>query len=73
MTMTLESKSVGKVIRVEQDEDGVVRLVMEITDPKFKRHVLSSRSFQDIISISGKDVMVVASKSNRDGDGRDTK
>jgi len=65
--MTLESKPVGKVIRVEQDEEtGVVRLVMEITDPKFKRHVLSSRSFQDIISISGRDVMVVASKSNKD-------
>lgn len=71
--MTLESKPVGKVIRVEQDEDGVVRLVMEITDPKFKRHVLSSRSFQDIISISGKDVMVVASKSNKNDGGKDAR
>ena len=56
--------SVGKVIRVEWDEDtDVVRIVMEITDPVFKKRVLHSRDLRDVISLKGKDVMVVASKS----------
>lgn len=64
--MTLESRSVGEVIRVEVDDvTGVVRLVMEITDEEFKRHVLASKNFQDIISIKGRKVMVVASKSKK--------
>lgn len=66
MMMTLESKSVGKVIRVEWDEGkDSVRLVMEITDPKFKRRVLASKDLQDIMTINGKDVMVVASRSKK--------
>jgi len=36
---------------------------MEITDPVFKRRVLHSRDLRDVISLKGKDVMVVASKS----------
>jgi hypothetical protein len=56
--------NVGRVIRVEYDEETeVVRLVMEITDPIFKKRVLHSRDLRDIISIKGKDVMVIASKS----------
>ena len=61
-----KDKKVGKVIRVEWDEDtGVVRVVMEITDPVFKSRVLHSKDLQDVISIKGKDVMVVASKSKK--------
>jgi hypothetical protein len=59
--------NVGRVIRVEYDEETeVVRLIMEITDPIFKKRVLHSRDLSDIISIKGKDVMVVASKSKID-------
>ena len=61
--------NVGRVIRVEYDEETeVVRLVMEITDPVFKKRVLHSRDLRDVISIKGKDVMVVASKSKTDGE-----
>ena len=58
---------VGKVIRVEWNtETDEVRLVMEITDPVFKKRVIHTKDFQDILSISGKDVMVIASKSKKD-------
>lgn len=61
------SEQVGKVIRVEWNEEtDEVRVVMEITDPVFKRRVLNSKDLQDILSIKGKDVMVVASK-RKDG------
>jgi len=64
--MTLSEQKVGKVIRVEWDEDtGTVRLVMEITDPWFKSRVIHSKEFEDIISLNGKDVMVIASKENK--------
>lgn len=66
-TISSETKQVGRVIRVEWDEEeDSVRLVMEITDPYFKSRVIHSRTFQDILSIKGKDVMVVASKSKKD-------
>lgn len=62
-----DGKPVGKVIRVEWDEEAdSVRLVMEITDPYFKSRVIHSRTFQDILTINGKDVMVIASKSKSD-------
>lgn len=62
----ISSKKVGKVIRVEWDsETDVVRLVMEITDPKFKSRVIHSKAYEDIMSISGKDVMIIASKSKK--------
>lgn len=55
--------SVGKVIRVEWDEEtGDVRIVLEITDPVFKEKVLHSRDFQDILTIKGKDAIIIASK-----------
>ena len=64
--ISYKEKQVGKVIRVEWDEDtGEVRVIMEITDPAFKSRVLHSKDLQDIISIKGKDVMVVASKSKK--------
>jgi len=54
---------VGSVIRVEWDENtDTVRVVMEITDPVFKRRVLHSKDFEDVLSLNGKDVMVVASR-----------
>jgi hypothetical protein len=68
MMMTISSEQkVGKVIRVEWDtETDTVRLVMEIIDPVFKSRVIHSKSFEDILSVSGKDVMVIASKSKKD-------
>ena len=66
MTISSDQK-IGKVIRVEWDtKTDVVRLVMEITDPIFKSRVIHSKSFEDILTISGKDVMVVASRSKKD-------
>ena len=66
MKMTSSNQKVGKVVRVEWDvEKDTVRLIMEITDPKFKSRVIHSKSFEDILSISGKDVIVVASKSKK--------
>jgi len=60
-------EKVGKVIRVEWDtETDEVRVIMVITDPVFKKRVLNSKDLQDILSIKGKDVMVVASKA-KDG------
>ena len=59
------SNKVGEVIRVEWDsETDEVRVVMNITDPKFKSHILHNNAFEDILSIAGRDVMVVASRSN---------
>ena len=64
--MTSSEQKLGKVIRVESEQDtGVVRLVMEITDPVFKSRVIHSKAFEDILSISGKDVIVIASKSKK--------
>lgn len=59
----LESKVVGKVVRIEVDDDGSVRMVMEITDAAFKEKILHSKDYQDIISLKGKDVMIIATKS----------
>jgi hypothetical protein len=65
--MTSYEQKVGKVIRVEWDQDtDTVRLIMEITDPRFKSRVIHSKSYEDIMSISGKDVMIIASKSKKD-------
>lgn len=59
------SEPVGKVIRVEWNSDtDELRVVLEITDPAFKKRVLHGKDFQDILTIQGKDVMVVASKTN---------
>ena len=59
-------KAVGKVIRVEWDtETDEVRIIMDITDPHFKRRVIHNKDFEDILSISGKDVIIVASKSDK--------
>ena len=57
-------KEVGKVIRVEWNtETDEVHIIMNITDPTFKRRVIHDNDFKDILSIKGKDVIVVASKS----------
>ena len=58
-----DKKQVGKVIRVEWDQEtDEVRLIMEITDDWFKKKVIHSKDFQDILSLRGKDVMVSGSK-----------
>ena len=65
--MISSDQKIGRVVRVEwEQETDTVRLIMEITDPVFKSRVIHSKSFEDILSISGKDVMVVASKSKKD-------
>ena len=58
-----QSNSVGKVIRVEwNQEDNSVRLVLEVTDELFKSRILHSKDYEDLLVISGKDLMVVAKK-----------
>ena len=53
------SKTVGKIIRVEIDEeDNDVRIVMRITDEMFKYRVIHSRDFEDILRINGRDIII---------------
>lgn len=60
------SNKVGEIIRVEYDkETGDVRIVMNITDEFFKNRVLHNKDFDDIISITGRDVIVIASNKTR--------
>lgn len=64
---TSSEQSIGKVIRVEWDQDtGEVRIVIDVTDHVFKSRVLHSRDLQDVITIKGKDVMVVATRDNNE-------
>ena len=65
--MTQSDRSIGKVIRVEwNQEENSVKLVLEITDEQFKWHVLHSKDFEDLISFDGKDVIKIASRRNGD-------
>ena len=58
-----QSNLVGKVIRVEwNQEDNSVRLVLEVTDELFKSRVLHCKDYEELLTINGADVMVVASK-----------
>ena len=53
-------KSVGRVLRVEWDQDtDEVRLVLEITDEKFKERVLHSRDLKDLLTIKKREVIIV--------------
>ena len=55
---------VGEVIRVEWDQEtGDVRIVLDIFDPAFKLRVLHNKDFKDILTIKGKDAMIIASRS----------
>jgi len=66
MTTQSEQK-VGEVVRVEWDQEtGSVRVVLEITDPVFKSRVLHSKDLQDILTIKGRDAIVVASRSENE-------
>lgn len=59
----MTSYKVGQVIRVEwNQESGEVRIVIDITDPNFKTRVLHNKDFEDILSITGKDAMIIASE-----------
>jgi uncharacterized protein (DUF1330 family) len=61
-----QSNSVGKVIRVEwNQEENSVRLVMEIDDEDFKSRVLHSKEYEEILSIRGLDVITA---THSDGD-----
>lgn len=67
MTMTSYERKVGKVIRVEWDQEtGEVRVLLEILDPAFKSRVLHSKDLQDILTIKGRDAIVIASRSDDD-------
>jgi hypothetical protein len=64
--MSFERK-VGEVVRVEwNQETGSVRVLLEITDPTFKSRVLHSKDLQDILTIKGKDAIVIASRSENE-------
>jgi len=67
-TMTTQSEQkVGEVVRIEwNQETGSVRVVLEITDPVFKSRVLHSKDLQDILTIKGRDAIVVASRSENE-------
>jgi len=66
MTTQSEQK-VGEVVRIEwNQETGSVRVVLEITDPVFKSRVLHSKDLQDILTIKGRDAIVVASRSENE-------
>lgn len=63
--MSLASE-VGRVIRIEWDEDNDnLRLVLEISDPAFKRKILQGGEYQDLISISGTSVKTMKVASRR--------
>ena len=54
-------------MRVEWDtETGEVRVLFNILDPTFKSRILHNKDLQDILTIKGKDVMVVASRRDDD-------
>ena len=60
-------KTVGKIIRIEWDkETNEVRVVLDITDPSFKARVIHNKDFEDILTIRGKDAIIVASKTQKD-------
>ena len=64
---TLSERKVGEVIRVEWDQEtGSVRVLLEIIDPAFKSRVLHSKDLQDILTIKGRDAIVVASRSRNE-------
>lgn len=61
------SSKVGKIMKIIWDEaDDSMQVVMEITDPVYKKRILHSKDLEDIINFNGKDVMIVASKSKKD-------
>lgn len=54
---------VGQIVRIEWDSDtDEMNITMRITDDSFKRRVLNGKKYEDLLTISGEDVMVVASK-----------
>ena len=57
------SNRVGEIIRIEYDEgSGDLRIIIEVTDPRFKNKILHNKDFDDILTIEGRDAMVIASK-----------
>jgi hypothetical protein len=58
---------VGEIVRVEWDQEtGQVRVLFEIFDANLKRTILQDKDIKDIITIVGKDVMIIASKSKNE-------
>jgi len=59
-------RKVGEIIRIEWDQEtGQVRLVLDITDPSFKHRVLHNREYADILTIKGKDAIIIATKKEK--------
>lgn len=62
----LSNNKVGEIVKIIWDEEeDSIQVVMEITDPIYKKKILHSKELQDIIAFEGKNVMIVASKSKR--------
>lgn len=58
---------VGEIVRVEWDQEtGQVRVLFEIFDSNLKRTILQDKDIKDMITIIGKDVMTIASKSKNE-------
>jgi hypothetical protein len=57
-----DSKTIGHIVRVEWDQEtDQVRVIFDIDDAVFKSRILHGEEYQDILSISGKNIIVVAS------------
>lgn len=57
---------VGEIIRIEWDQEtGNVRIIIDITDPSFKQRVLHNKEYADIITLKGKDAIIIAAKKDK--------
>jgi hypothetical protein len=65
--MNSEYNKVAEIIRVEWDQETEeVRIIMNVIDPWFKSKVLHNKEYADILTIKGRDVMIVATKENKE-------
>ena len=60
--MTQDYK-VGNLIRIEwNQETDELRMVIEVTDPEFKKRVLNNKDLKDLITINGRDIMRIVKR-----------
>ncbi len=60
---------IGKLVRIEwNQENDEMQIIIEITNSTFKKRILHNKDIQDILTIKGQDVMLVASKSKNIND-----
>ena len=61
------NRPVGELIRIEWNQDtGEVRIVLDITDQDFKSRVLHNKEYSDIITIVGREAILVEKSINID-------